>query len=124
MAYFKINNVDYSQYTNKLKITKDNVYQTVTTADKKTTAKFISSNYTVEAGIIPIEDSVMMNLQRAIKGGGVSITFLDTETNQLKTITAIIKKHSVEYYTIQETKTMFKAFSLTFEEAKLIGGSN
>lgn len=121
MTYFKINNVDFSQYVNKLKIGKENSFRLKTNAKGKTQAAYITTNYVIEVGIIPIDSAAMRSLQAALTANGVSISFLDAETGALKTINAIVTKQLVEYYTIQNSNVRFNAFSLTFTEAVIRG---
>jgi type III secretory pathway component EscV len=66
--------------------------------------------------IVPLNNDIMAQLQANINQFNVSISFLNPETKALETINCIIAKNEPEYYTIQETKTMFKALALTFEE--------
>jgi hypothetical protein len=116
MAYFKINNVDYSKHVNELKVGNSAIYNAQTNAAGDTVVDYINSKRVVEVGIIPLDSSTMASLQAAINAFNVSISFLNPQTNQLETINSIIPKDNVEYYTIQANKVMFKAFTLKFEE--------
>lgn len=116
MAYFKINNVDYSAYVNSLEIEKEANYNSQTNAAGDTVVDYINSKREVEVGIIPINDTIMAQLQTALDGFNLSVQFLNPETKQLETINCIIKKNKVEYYTIQAANVSFKEFKITFIE--------
>jgi hypothetical protein len=116
MAYFKINNVDFSQCVNKLKVTKDNIYKSMTNAAGTTLVKYITSKRIIEVGIIPLDEDALKELEAIIDRFKLSISFTDPKTGVLQTTTCILPSHNVEYYTIQAGKVMTKAFSLKFEE--------
>ena len=47
----------------------------------------------------------------------MTINFYDPKTNKIsENVNVIIADYSVEYYTIQDTKQMVQAFTLTFVE--------
>lgn len=117
MAYFKINNVDYSQYVNSLKINKESNYNSQTNAAGDTVADYINSKRTIEVGIIPLEKEAVSSLLNAIDGFNVSISFLNPQTEELEEgVNCIIPSSEVDYYTIQANKVSFKAFNLSFIE--------
>lgn len=117
MSYFKINNNDYSIYVNELKVTNDVNYNAQTNAAGDTVVDYINTKRTIEVGIIPIDDSTMINLQNDIALFNVSISFRNPKTNMIEeNINCIIPTNEVEYYTIQVNKVSYKAFSLTFIE--------
>jgi hypothetical protein len=116
MAYFKIGDIDYSTYVNELKVNKNNVYNAQTNAAGNTVVDYINAKREIEVGIIPLNDTVMAQLQAAIDAFNVSISFRNPKTNELETINCVIPSDNVEYYTIQADKVMYKAFTLTFIE--------
>lgn len=116
MEYFKINNVDYSLYVNSLEVSKESNYTAQTNAAGNTVVDYINTKRTLKVGIIPIDDSVMAHLQAAISSFSVSITYREPLTNTLETISCIIPKSNVDYYTIQINKVNYKAFTLEFVE--------
>ena len=68
-------------------------------------------------GIIPLDANKMLALQQDIAAFGVSVSFLDPNTNTLaENVACFIADTEPEYYTIQINKVSFKAFSLTFTE--------
>lgn len=119
MAYFKINGTDFSHYVNKLKIGLQHKYSSTDTASGKVSAKYRDSSYIVEVGIIPLDADAMKSLQTYISQFALQISFLDPTTEELKDIDCILTNSTVDYYTIQEGNTKFKAFSLTFTEARI-----
>lgn len=117
MAYFKINGVDYSMYVNELKVNRVANYTAQTNAAGNSVVDYINAKREIEVGIIPVDATAMISLQNAINAFNVSISFLNPQTNTLEeNVNCIIPTSNVEYYTIQANKTMFDAFSLTFEE--------
>lgn len=117
MAYFKINNIDFSMYVNKLKLGTQHNYKGDTTALGLIQAQYKSTSRILEVGIIPLDAASLTALLTEIDKFAVQVTFLDPKTNQLTTMDCIIPQNSVEYYTIQADKVMLQAFTLTFTEA-------
>lgn len=117
MAFFKINDVDFSMYVNELKVNKEHNYKAQTNAAGDTVVDYINSKREIEVGIIPLDDAAMANLQAAIEAFNVSISFRNPKTNELETnINCIIPDNQIEYYTIQSNKVMYKELKLTFIE--------
>ena len=117
MAYFKINDVDYSLYVNELNVDENANYTAQTNAAGNTVVDLINKKRTVEVGIIPLDDAAMKSLMAAIDGFNVSITFRNPKTGALEEgVNCIIPSSGVKYYTIQANKVMYKAFSLKFTE--------
>lgn len=117
MAYFKIGNRDYSMYVNELKVSTDTHYNSQTNAAGDTVVDYINKKRTIEVGIIPLNDTVMAELQTDIDAFNVSISFRNPRTNLLEeNVNCIIPSNEVEYYTIQINKVMYDALSLSFEE--------
>lgn len=117
MSYLKINGVDYSMYVNALNITSDTIYNAQTNAAGNTVVDYINAKRTIEVGIIPLDDTVMRELQTAINGFSVSLSFRNPSTNALEEdVTCIIPNSGVEYYSIQANKVMYNAFTLKFIE--------
>lgn len=117
MAYFKIDDIDFSTYVNGLKVNKKSVYNAQTNAAGNTVTDFITAKREIEVGIIPLNDTVMSQLQTAIDKFNVSISFRNPKTNALEEgVNCIIPDNGIEYYTIQADKVMYKAFTLKFIE--------
>lgn len=117
MAYFKIGDTDFSAYVNGLKVSKNAVYNSQTNASGDTLVDYINSKRTIEVGIIPVDETIMLKLQLAISSFSVSISFLNPATNELaENVNCIIPTDEVEYYTIRAKDTSFKALTLTFVE--------
>ena len=117
MAYFKIDNTDFSMYVNELKVNKEVNYNAQTNAAGNTVVDYINAKRTIEVGIIPLDSAAMTALQTAIDAFSVSISFRNPKTGALETgVNCIIPNNEIEYYTIQVGKVMYKAFSLEFIE--------
>lgn len=117
MAYFKINDVDFSHCVNELKVDKTANYTAQTNAMGNTVVDLINHKRQIEVGIIPLNESQMVELMAQIEQFSVNLTFLNPVDNALaQNVACIIPESNVEYYTIQSGKTLFKAFNLKFME--------
>jgi hypothetical protein len=116
MAYFKINEIDFSRYVNKLKVSTKYNANTRVNAAGNTLAQYINTKRIIEVGIIPLDADAMKSLQEQLEKFDKTILFLNPKTNQLYRIKCLLTQQSVEYYTIQDSKVKFQAFSLVFEE--------
>lgn len=117
MAYFKINNHDYSMFVNTLIVTKKPIYKSATNAAGNTVVKYQNTKRTLTVGIIPLEAADMTPLQRDINSFKVSVSYRDPETNELvENMQCIIPVSDVEYYTIRADKVMYKALIINIQE--------
>ena len=117
MRYFKINNHDFSMYVNKFQVTVLHNYKSVQNAAGNTVVKHVNSKRSFSVGIIPLDAEALETLLQVIKSFTVSISYLEPETNELvENVSCIIPTYSTEYYTIQDSKVMHKAFILQIKE--------
>lgn len=116
MAYIKINNKDYSAFCNSLKVDNTVNYNAQTNAAGNTVVDYINTKRTVEVGIIPLTDANMIALQAELSKFNIVLSFLNPRTNQLEELNCIVPSGSVEYYTIQAGKVLYKAITITFVE--------
>lgn len=116
MSYFKINDKDFSAYVSGLKVNKAATYTAQTNAAGNTVVDYINSKRTIEVEIIPLNDAAMLELQSALAAFNVSVAFRDPQTNALETANCIIPEANVEYYTIQVSRVLYNAVTLTFIE--------
>lgn len=116
MAYFKINDTDYSMYVSSLKIKNSSNYNAQTNANYDTVVDYINDKKTIEIEIIPLNDTVMKSLLADIGGFNMNITYLNPQNGELKTINCILPSTDVEYYTIQSNNVYFKKLKLKFSE--------
>jgi hypothetical protein len=116
MAYFKINDIDFSMYVNALKVNKNRVYTSQTNAVGNSVVDYINTKKTIEVGIIPLTTVSMNKLITELDKFNVVITYLDPKENKIESIECIIPAENIEYYTIQADKVLFKAFTLSFTE--------
>jgi hypothetical protein len=117
MNYFKINNKDYSLIVNELKVNKKANYNAQTNAAGNTIVDFINSKREIEVGIIPLNDVDAAELLNAVEPFNISVSFRNPLTNALEeNVNCIIPDTNIEYYTIQQNKVMYKAFTLKFIE--------
>lgn len=117
MAYFMIDNVDFSQYVNQLTVSKEANYNAQTNAAGNSVVDFINFKHAIEVGIIPLDNEAMVALQTAINKFNVSISFRNPETGALlENVNCIIPANNVDYYTIQANKVKYNGFNLKFIE--------
>ena len=117
MAYFMINNVDFSMYVNELKVNKVANYNAQTNAAGNTVVDFINHKRTITVGIVPLNEVAMAQLLNNLEGFNVSIAFRNPITNAIEyNVNCIIPSSNIEYYTIQADKVLYNAFQLEFIE--------
>ena len=117
MSYFKINNHDYSTYVSGLKIATEHIHKGRVNASGNTLVKYVNSKRIIEVTIIPLEAYAMADLMADINSFTVTCSYLNPATQSIETgVNCMIANHIVEYYTIQGSKTMFKAFTLVLQE--------
>ena len=119
MAYLKINNVDYSQYVNKLSVTTKQKYTARESANGDLLVKYITAKRNINVGLCPLDASKASTVIASISGSAsmnVKVDFLDPSTNSLSTAYCIIPTNTVEYQYINNNGTLLKAISFTAEE--------
>lgn len=117
MAYFKIGNRDYSMYVKELSVETETNFNKQTNAAGNTVVDLINKKRTINVGIIPLNDTIMKQLQEDIDAFNVKISFLNPKTNLLEeNVNCIIPSNEVDYYTIQVDKVLYNEISLEFEE--------
>ena len=117
MAYFKIDNTDFSSYVSGLKISSNSNYNAQQNANCDTVVDYINTKRTIEVEIIPLDAAAMAKLLAEIDAFSVSISFRNPKTNLLETgVSCIIASHDISYYTIQDSKIMYQKFNLKFNE--------
>jgi hypothetical protein len=117
MTYFKINNIDFSKYVNKLKVAVKHNYKSMTSAAGNTLVKYINSKRVIEVGIIPLDDASMQQFLAEVKKFEVVISYLNPETGTLEeNVKCIIPNNIVEYYSVVVDNAKFRAFSIEFSE--------
>lgn len=117
MAYLKLNDIDFSPYVNELKVTNSHQYNAQTNAAGNTVVDYINNKRTIEVGIIPVDDTVMAQLQEVINHFNVSVAFRNPVTNALEyNVNCILPTNAVAYYTIRTDKVTYDGFTLKFQE--------
>lgn len=117
--FFKINDIDFSMYVNKLVVGKEHMYESFNTANGSDLIKYRGSKYVLEVGFVPLDYVSMAQLLSVIDEFSVTVTFRDPKTNLLvENLVCIIPNHLVEYYTIQANKVSYKAFSVQILQVK------
>lgn len=119
MAYLKINNIDYSQYVNKLSITAKQKYTARESANGDLLVKYITAKRNIQVGLRPLDASRAKGIISAISGAAsmeVKVDFLDPATDSLSTAICVVPANTVEYHSINSEGTLLKAVSFTCEE--------
>ena len=116
MAYFKIGNVDFSHLVRSLNVSKAHNYNAQTNAAGNTVVDYINTKRTLEVGFIYMDDRAMAELQAAVDGFAVTITYRDPLTNALETANCIAPEIEADYYTIQADRVLYNEFELEFTE--------
>ena len=116
MAYFKINDVDFSQYVTKLKVGTKHKYKGKENSNGDLRVEKKSTKYVIEVGIIPLSDTATKSLLTEVNKFKVDVSFLNPGTNTLTTVTCYIPEHAQDYYTVRAGNTMLNAYSLTFTQ--------
>lgn len=117
MAYFKIGEIDFSNYVNELKVNRVSNYNAQTNAAGDTVVDFINHKREIEVGIIPLEDADMRQILEAIEPFNVLISFRNPLTGALEEdVNCIIPDSEVEYYTIQVNRVLYNEMTLKFTE--------
>lgn len=117
MAYFKINDKDFSHYVSAMVVNRKAKYNAQTNAAGNTVVDYINSKREIEVEIIPLDTVSMIELQAELSQFEVSISFRNPTTGELEeSIRCIIPDDEIEYYTIQANKITFKSMKLAFEE--------
>lgn len=118
VSYLRLNGVDVSHLVKGLK----NGYETLVAdnsgrnANGDTTVDVVNKKIKVYATFRPMSGTDMAGLLAAIEDYVIPVEFLDSKTNQLRTITCYCGTPNVEYYWILNDKVLYKEFSLNFIE--------
>lgn len=117
MSYFKLNDIDFSMYVNRLKVvTTQNYESRISAKGNLIVKKRGNQKYVVEVGIIPLDATVVTSLLTEVHKLLVKISFLNPETNTIEDANCYIGEDSIEYYTINTSGTKLKAFTLVFTQ--------
>lgn len=119
MAYLKINGTDVSHLVQGLKIG----YETLVAdnsgrnANGDTVLDIVNRKVKVYVNFRPMEDDEMAFLLDTFKDYVIPVTYRDSKTNELRTITCYTGTPNLQYYWIlPDGRTLYKAFDLNFIE--------
>ena len=117
MAYFKIEETDFSPYVSGLKVGTKVGYNSQQNANFDTVVDYVNKKRTIEVEIIPLDSITMKAILSAIDDFNVSISYRNPKTGLLENeVNCIIDNYTVSYYTIQSSKVMYQKFNLKFIE--------
>lgn len=118
MSYLTINGTDVSHLVRGLKIG----YETLVSEDSgrnaagDTVLDIINRKVKLYVTFRPMDGSEMSSLLSAISDYVVNVSFRDSKTNALRTITCYNGTPEPEYYWIQGNDVLYKEFSFNFIE--------
>lgn len=117
MAYLKINGQDFSGLVSGLKVGFETLVSDNSgrNAAGNTVIDVINKKIKVYVTLRHTTEAELRGFLGAISGYVVEVSFLNPQTNSLKTITAYTGTPEPEYYTISD-KTIYKPMSLNFIE--------
>lgn len=119
MAYLKINDIDYSQYVNKLSITTKQKLTQRENASGNMLIKYMTQKHQIQVGLKPLDAGAATAILQHIDGArsiNVKVQFLDPVKNTLSTAICYVPVNTVEYQQINSNGTLLKAISFTCEE--------
>jgi hypothetical protein len=118
MSYLKINGTDVSHLVKSMKIG----YETLVAdnsgrnANGDTVLDIVNRKIKVYTTFIPMDGSDMALLLSAIGDYVVSVSFRDSKTNSIKTITCYTGTPEPDYYWIHDNDVFYKEMNLNFIE--------
>lgn len=116
MSYLKISGVDVSDLVKGLKIG----YETLVSdnsgrnANGDTVIDVINQKVKLQVGFRPMDDSDMARLLSTFEGYVVDVSYRDSKTNSIKTITCYTGTPEPEYLFILNNRVFYKELSLSF----------
>lgn len=118
MSYLKINNTDISHLIKGLKIG----YETLVAdgsgrnAAGNTVLDVINKKIKVYATFRPMSGDEMRGFLGLIEDYVVNVSFLDSKTNSIQTVSCYTGTPEPEYYWVHNDQVLYKEFSLNFIE--------
>jgi hypothetical protein len=118
MSYLKINGTDVSHLVKNMRVG----YETLVAdnsgrnANGDTVLDVVNRKIKVYVTFIPMDGGDMASLLSAVSNYVISITFRDSRTNALKTITCYTGTPEPDYYWIHDDKVFYKEMNLNFIE--------
>lgn len=118
MAYFKVNNQDFSSIVSGLKVG----YETLVSdnsgrnANGDTVIYVINQKRKLYVTFRHTFKDEMESFLESIKDYVIDVSFLDPKTNEITTIKAYTGTPEPEYYTIQANHVIYKPMNLNFIE--------
>ena len=118
MAYFKVNNHDFSHLVSGMKVGLETLVSDSSgrNAAGNTVIDVINKKYKVYINLRHTTEQEMDSFLQAISDYVVSVSFLDPMEGAFTTITAYTGTPEPEYYTIQAGKIIYKPMSINFIE--------
>lgn len=118
MSYLNINGTDVSNLVKGLRVG----YETLVAensgrnANGDTVLDIVNRKVKLYVTFRPMDDSEMSRLLGSFSGYVIPVTYRDSKTNALKTITCYTGTPEPEYYWILNNKVLYKQMNLNFIE--------
>lgn len=118
MTYLKINDTDVSYLVKSLKVG----YETLVAdnsgrnAAGNTVLDVVNKKVKLYVGFRPMDDVDMKKLLATFDNYVIPVSYLDSKTNTIKTITCYTGTPEPEYYWVLNDKVLYKAMELNFIE--------
>lgn len=118
MTYLKINGTDVSYLVKSLKVG----YETLVAdnsgrnAAGNTVLDVVNKKVKLYVGFRPMDDVDMKKLLATFDNYVIPVSYLDSKTNTIKTITCYTGTPEPEYYWVLNDKVLYKAMELNFIE--------
>lgn len=118
MIFLFINEYDASKYCSDLKVSNIKNYTTQTNAAGNTVVDYINTKHALELGFIALDDSQeFRNLIGWLSSPVCSVSYRNPITGEpTASVDYLVDNNSIEYYTIQANKVMYKAFKVKLTE--------
>lgn len=118
MTYLKLNGIDVSSYVKGLRVG----YETLVSSDSgrnangDTVIDVVNQKAKVYVTFRPMKNNEMAEVMSAINDYVIPVTYLDSKTNTLATITCYHGTPEPEYYFIHDDRVLYKEMNLNFIE--------
>lgn len=114
--FLNINGTDVSAYVKALRVG----YETLVSSDSgrnangDTVIDVVNQKAKLYVTFRALEGEEMTEVMAAIEGYVIPVTYLDSKTNTMKTITCYTGTPEPEYYFIHDDRVLYKEMSLNF----------
>lgn len=118
MTYLKLNDVDVSSYVKGLKVGYETLVSSESgrNANGDTVIDIVNQKAKIYVVFRPMTDNEMATVLSAISDYVIPVTYLDSKSNTLKTVSCYHGTPEPEYYFIHSDRILYKDMPLNFIE--------